>query len=178
MEKLIRFINQISQVFGFISGIFIIFSAALVILEIIFRNFFNSTLYITYEYTGYFMVAITFFGLAYTLKENGHIRLTFLHKFIKVGKPREILEIFTHCVGLILFIIITYNTAMYFWDSVVSRSQSMQISRTYLAIPQAVMPIGSFLVSLQFIAGILTSIINIRTGRFVQDDIETEYLGR
>lgn len=178
MEKFIRVVDRISHVFGIIAGVFIILGVVLVIAEIILRNLFSSTLYVTYEYTGYFMVAITFFGLAYTLKENGHIRLTFLHKFIKVGKSREVLEIFTHFVGFVVFAVITYNTANYFWDSVVSGSRSMQISKTYLAIPQIAMPIGSFVLSLQFIAGIFKSIQSIKTGQFSREDEDAEFLGR
>ena len=59
---------------------------------------------------------------------------------------------FLFCVGL------TWYTWEFFWDSVVNGSQSMQISETYLAIPEVFLPIGSFLMTLQFLAEFLKGI--------------------
>jgi hypothetical protein len=41
---------------------------------------------------------------------------------------------------------------------VVSKTQSMQITETYLAIPQAFLPLGSFLFMLQFLSEFLKGI--------------------
>lgn len=178
MEKLIRFVDRISHIFGLIAGLFILLGVALVIAEIIVRNIFNSTLYITQEYTAYFMVAITFFGLAYTLKEKGHIRLEFMYKFAKTGRARAFLDIYSLMVGLILFSVITYTTADFFWDSVVSGSRSMQLSKTYLAIPRFAMPLGSLIVTLQFSAEIAKSIKKIKTGVIKEEVTGPGALGR
>jgi len=59
-------------------------------------------------------------------------------------------------VGLTLF------TWEFFWDSVVSESQSMQISETYLAIPQVFLPVGSLLLTLQFAAEFLKGLAMLR----------------
>ncbi|WP_366923042.1 TRAP transporter small permease subunit [Metallumcola ferriviriculae] len=177
MEKLVRLIDRISEIFGRIAGIMMLIGVALVLSEVVIRTFFDKTLYVTEEYTGYLMVAITFLGLAYTLKEKGHIRMVFLHKSLK-GKAKILLELYAFIIGLTVFAIITYTSGSFFWDSVVSGSRSMQISETYLAIPQAVMPLGSFLVALQFIAEILRSIIKLKTGEIEVEEVESEALGR
>ena len=52
--------------------------------------------------------------------------------------------------------------ALFFWDSVATRSQSIQISATYLAIPQFFMPLGAGMLSLQFLAELLRSILILR----------------
>lgn len=178
MEKFIRGVDRISHYFGILAGVFILLGVALIIGEIVVRNIFNSTIYITQEYTAYFMVAITFFGLAYTLKERGHIRLEFMQRFVKAGKARGILEIYAFAIGFILFAVITYTTAGFFWDSVVQGTRSMQLSKTHLAIPRAAMPLGSFLVTLQFAAEIARTILKIRTGVMKEDVVSSEALGR
>lgn len=178
MTIITRIIDNISTTFGIISGLTMIVGVLMVITEVVLRTLFNSTIYITQEYMGYFMVAITLFGLAYTLKEKGHIRLTFLQKLIKSGKGRTILDIITFFLGLIVFLIITYATFNLFLNTYNGGTRSMQISKTYLAIPQFVLPLGSFIMSLQFISEILKSIIKLKTGEYNIDDDKSDALGR
>lgn len=178
MEKFVRAIDRISHAFGIIAGLMMLIGVALVLTEIFVRALFDNTLYITEEYTAYLMVAITFFGLAYTLKEKGHIRMVFLHKFIKGGKARIFLDIYSFMVGLAMFTVITITSTDFVWDSVVSGTRSMQISKTYLAIPQSAMPLGSLLITLQFAAQIVRSIIKLRTGEIDEIETESQELGR
>ncbi|MBZ4686629.1 MAG: TRAP-type transport system small permease protein [Clostridia bacterium] len=177
MEKIIRLFDRISKVFGSIAGVMMLIGVTLVLTEIVVRALFDKTLYITEEYTGYLMVAITFLGLAYTLKEKGHIRMVFLHKVLK-GKARILLDIYAFIIGLAVFTLITITTFNFFWDSVVSQTRSMQISETYLAIPQSVMPLGSFIVTLQFAAELLRSILKLRAGDVEEEEVESGALGR
>ncbi|MFZ7102137.1 MAG: TRAP transporter small permease subunit [Peptococcaceae bacterium] len=179
MERFIRFCEKISQGAGFIAGMMMIGGLALVLGEIVLRGIFDKTLYITEEYTGYLMVAITFLGLAVTLKEKGHIRMVFLQKLLK-GKSRLILDMYAFLVGTLTFAVVTYTTSRFFWDSVISQSRSMQISETYLAIPQFFMPLGSLLITLQFLAELLKSLQHLRRGETAEQeiDLETEALGR
>lgn len=179
MTAIIRVIDKVSSAFGIIAGFTMIFAVILILTEVIVRTVFNSTIYITQEYTGYFMVAITLFGLAYTLKEKGHIRLTFLHKIIKPGRGRTILDIYAFICGLIIFIILTYATTNFFLSTYQSGTTSMHITKTHLAIPQFALPLGTFIMTLQFLSEILKSIIKLQTGEFdEEEDPETEALGR
>ncbi|UFJ41107.1 TRAP transporter small permease [Brevibacillus humidisoli] len=177
MEPFVRVVDRMSRAFGLIAGIMMLIGVALVIAEIVVRALFNSTLYITEEYTAYLMVAITFLGLAYTLKEKGHIRMVFLHKFVK-GKARILLDLYAFVVGAAVFAVITATTWAFFWDSVVSGTQSMQLSKTYLAIPQSAMPLGSLLVTLQFAAEIVRSVTRLRSGQIEEEEAESQALGR
>ena len=92
MKRLIRIIDRISLAGGWLSGLMVCLGLTLVVAEIITRSVFNSTLYIAEEYAGYMMCGLTFLALAYTLREKGHIRMTFLHKVIE-GRPRLILDL-------------------------------------------------------------------------------------
>ena len=177
MTKFIRLIDKTSFVAGVIAGAMMLIGVLLVLTEIIVRALFDSTLYITEEYSAYIMVAITFLGLAYTLKEKGHIRMVFLHKFIK-GKARNYLDLYAYIVGFIVFALITITTTNFFLDSLTTGSRSMQISKTYLAIPQSLMPLGSLLVSLQLAAEALKTMIRIQKGEMPEDETDSQELGR
>lgn len=180
MELFVRIIDKISTFFGYIAGILIVLGTGIIMTEIFMRSVLDSTIYITDEYIAYFMVAITFFGLAYTLKDKEHIRMTFLHKLklFKGGKPRFYLDLYAYTVGLIVFVFITIATFNLFWDSVVTGTRAMTLTRTYLAIPQFAMPVGSVLITLQFLAEIFRSIIQFRTGQLSNEETESDLLGR
>lgn len=178
MDKFAKIIDRISNLFGVVSGIFILLGVSMIIIEIITRSAFNSSLNITAEYMGYFMVAITFFGLALTLKDKEHIRIVFIHKIFKTGKLRFFLDLYALIVGLAIFITVAVGATKFFWNSVVSSTQSMQLSNTYLAIPQFALVLGSFLLSFQFFAEILKLIIKFRSGKSEENEAESQALGR
>jgi TRAP-type mannitol/chloroaromatic compound transport system permease small subunit len=64
--------------------------------------------------------------------------------------------------GFVFCAALTAYTWDFFWDSVVSESQSMQVSETYLAIPQFFLPVGSLLLTLQFAAEFLKGLALLR----------------
>lgn len=172
MERITRNIDRFTDIMAYIAGIIMCLGVALVVAEIIVRTFFHSTLYIATEYSGYFMVALTFLGFSYTLKEKGHIRMTFLLRVFKRGKIRFLIDLYTLIVGLVLFLIIAYITFSFFMNSVENATRSVQITRTYLAIPQFSMVLGSVLVVIQFISEILKRIIQFRHHDELLDDVE------
>ncbi|MFQ3621742.1 MAG: TRAP transporter small permease [Spirochaetales bacterium] len=151
IKRFVQFCDFLSRAGGILSGILTVVALILIVAEIGVRTFFHGTLYITEEYSGYLMAAITFFGLSFTLKEKAHIRMMFLFSVLK-GNRRRILEVYTYLVGVVFTGILSWTTFQFFWDSVVNKSRSMQLSETYLAIPQAVLPLGSALLCLQFLA--------------------------
>ncbi|MGA6924747.1 MAG: TRAP transporter small permease [Desulfosarcina sp.] len=161
MKCLIKWIDALSGLLGGLAGVMLCGGLLLTVAEIVFRTFFHHTLFITEEYAGYLMCGLTFCALSYTLRERGHIRMTFLLKVIK-GRGQIYLDIVCFVVGMVFCAGLTVFTAQFFWDSVVSQSQSMQISETYLAVPQFFMPLGAAIMTLQFGCEILRSIAILR----------------
>ena len=177
MESFVRLCDRLSVVCGVASGLLMVGSTALVLLEIFVRTAFDKTLYITEEYSGYLMAAMTFLALAYTLKEKSHIRMTFLHTVAK-GRVKIWLEICAFLLGFLFCALLTYTTAEFFWDAVVTKSRSMQISQTYLAIPQFFMPFGTLVMTLQFAAEAIRSSLLLRSGKIDAVETESSMLGR
>lgn len=161
VKKLINALDTLSGFGGFLAGTMMCIGVVLIVSEIILRTGFSKTLYVTEEYAGYLMAMLTFCALGYTLRDRSHIRMTFLHKVV-VGRARVYLDMVCFVIGFCFCVVLTYFTAKFFWDSVVTGSRSMQISRTYLAIPQAFLPFGSLLISLQFLSEFLKGIFLLR----------------
>lgn len=151
MKKLVNVIDRVSGFGGWAAGVMMAAALLIVVAEIVTRSVFGKTLYISDEYSGYLMAMLTFFSLAYTLRERGHIRMMFLPHMLK-GRRKVIYDMACMVVGFLFCLGLTWFTAIFFWDSVVNETQSMQITETYLAIPQAFMPVGSFFLALQFVA--------------------------
>lgn len=161
MKSLIRGIDRISALTGALAGLMLCVALLMICAEIVLRSVFDRTLYITDEYMGYLMCGLTFCALAYTLREKGHIRMTLLFRLLSERK-RQVLNLICAVAGLLFSLYLTYVCAAFFWDSVATRSQSIQISATYLAIPQFFMPLGAFMLSLQFLAELLRGMLILR----------------
>lgn len=177
MERLARVCDRISKAGGALSGVMIIAGLVLVLAEILLRTLLSKTLYIAEEYTGYLMAGTTFIALAYTLKDKSHIRMVFLHSILR-GKKRLFLDIYAFFVGTLFGAVLTWSTFLFFWDSLINKSRSMQISETYLAIPQFFLPLGALLLTLQFGAELAGSVIRLIEGGGPENETESGTLGR
>ena len=89
-KSLDKNLNKLYKFSGYIAAVFLIFVAVFILIGISSRIF---GFYIRglAEYSGYSMAAASFFALAYTFVEKGHIRITlFLEKVSE--KKKNILE--------------------------------------------------------------------------------------
>ncbi len=161
IKKLINGIDFLSGVGGFLTGVMMCAGVGLIAAEIVYRGGFNKTLYVAEEYAGYLMAMLTFCALGYTLRERGHIRMTFLHKVV-TGRPRIYLDMICITIGFCFCLTLTYYTAIFFWDAYVTGARSMQVSRTQLAIPKFFLPLGASILTLQFLSEFLKNIFILR----------------
>ena len=98
-KSLDRNLNKLYRLSGYIAATFLIFVAVFILIGILSRLF---GFYIRglAEYSGYCMAAASFFALAYTFVEGGHIRITlFLEKFS--GVKKKLIEIW--CLSIASF---------------------------------------------------------------------------
>jgi TRAP-type C4-dicarboxylate transport system permease small subunit len=178
MKAIINAIDRLSGFGGWTAGIFMVIALVIGISEIVTRYVFGKTLYIADEYSGYLMAMLTFLGLAYTLRERGHIRMMFLLHFLK-GSRKVLYNMACMLVGFVFCMGLLWFTGVFFWDSVVNQTQSMQITETYMASPQVFLPIGSFFLLLQFLSEFLKCVAILRqdtAGLRIQEEVDE--LGR
>lgn len=174
MKKFIRLCDGLSVLSCWICIVLLLIALVMVLAEVFLRVLCNGTLYITVEYSGYIMVALTFIGMSYCHHEGGHIRMTFIHNVFR-EKRRAILEIVILSVAVVLSAYVTYRLGLFFQEALVSRARSMQISKTYLAIPKFFMPFGCALYCIQCLGDICRCILCIKENdysRFRTEEIE------
>lgn len=176
MKKLMQLADVFSGIGGVLSGCMICLGVGLVVSEIVARSVFNSTLYVAEEYSGYLMSGLTFVALGYTLREKGHIRMTFLRSALS-ERGRLILDMICFAIGFVFCLGLTYVTFFFFWDSAMSGTKSMQISETPLAIPQFFLPLGACILLFQFLAEFLKNFSALRSGSYAEIGEEAKDLG-
>ena len=157
LRSLDKNLNKIYKFSGYIAATFLILVAVFILTGISSRLF---GFYIRglAEYSGYCMAAASFFALAYTFVEGGHIRITlFLEKFS--GRKRWFIEIW--CLSLaslfsgylafyfIKMLIISYNF----------QERSEGADEILIWIPQTSVAIGS---TIFFISVFHKFILNFR----------------
>ena len=141
MSKLNNYLNKIYKFSGYIAAFFLILVAAFILIGISSRIF---GFYIRglAEYSGYCMAASSFFALAYTFVEGGHIRITlFLEKIS--GSKKKYLEIWC----LIIASFFSGYLAFYFIKMLIIsykfQERSEGADEILIWIPQTSVAIGS-----------------------------------
>lgn len=102
------------------------------------------------DYATYAMVASMFFGLAYALKRDAHIRVTLLLG-ASDGALRRALELVSLVVGAAVLVYFSYHATQLALDSWRFGMRDLGLAATPLWIPQAGMAIGAAIGALAFV---------------------------
>ena len=141
MSKLNNYLNKIYKFSGYIAAFFLILVAAFILIGIASRIF---GFYIRglAEYSGYCMAASSFFALAYTFVEGGHIRITLFLEKVE-GSKKKYLE--TWCLMIASFF--SGYLAFYFIKMLIIsykfQERSEGADEILVWIPQTSVAIGS-----------------------------------
>ncbi len=140
-KKINLYLEKIYNFSGYIAAIFLILISIFILLGI-FSRIFSFYIRGLSEYSGYCMAASTFFALAYTFAEGGHIRITlFLEKLNK--KFRKMFEIW--CLSLAT--VFSGYIAFYFIKMLVVsykfKERSEGADEILIWIPQSPLALGS-----------------------------------
>lgn len=151
MRAILRLIEGLSAVGALVSALGMAFIVGLILVETVLREFFNSSTLVASEYGGYALVALVLFGLSYTMREQGFIRITLLYMHLS-ERAQCVADIVCGLAasGIIAFVLhyaiqMVYET----WELEMTADS---ISETPLWIPQLSIPLGLTLFLLQTLA--------------------------
>ncbi|MCD6401161.1 MAG: TRAP transporter small permease [Anaerolineales bacterium] len=115
------------------------------------RYLFNSPTKWIYEFSEYCLLAVVYLSGAWTLSENGHVRVDVLYSHYSIKKQAAV-EVFLCVLGIVFTIIFTWQGIMFVWDGIVTGSRS----ETYLEVLQwpirLIMTVGTGLLCIAFMA--------------------------
>jgi len=151
-------IDTFSRVGAYLSALFMVLIVALISVEIVLRTFFKTSTYISSEYSGYLMVAVVLAGLSYTLRTDGHIRITIL--LVKLPPQfQRYLEAAAMLMALLVTGFICYYAILMAVDAYTYEMTADSISQTPLYLPQALIPIGLLGLCVQLLAQLLRKLL-------------------
>lgn len=116
-------------------------------------------------YAGYAMASCGFFGMAYTLRSGGHIRVVLLLEGIKRGRRRW-LEMPALLVSVLLVGLLCFYSVEQVWQSYIYFDISINNDATPLWIPQSAMALGNVV----FLVATIDQLVQAWNNRFWDGD--------
>jgi TRAP-type C4-dicarboxylate transport system permease small subunit len=142
-----------------ISGIIIVLIMLAVCANVIMRYFLNRPIVGIDEISEYLLLFITFIGSAWLLREEGHVGVDIL--LIRLSnKSNAFLGIFSSLIGIFICLILIWFGSKVVWINFQRGSYFPSLLEIPKAPVLAIIPLGSFLLLLQFLR---------RTARNVQE---------
>ncbi len=148
LKSINKNLNKLYKFSGYVAAIFLILVAVFILIGICSRIF---GFYIRglAEYSGYCMASASFFALAYTFVEDGHIRITLFLERLS-GLKKKVVEIW--CLGVASFF--SGYLAFYFVKMLIIsykfQERSEGADEILIWIPQSSVAIGSIILLREF----------------------------
>lgn len=138
--------------------------AGLILVEIVLRGIFRTSLQFTDEVSAYLLVAVTFLGLSASIRGGTMFRVEFIHRLM----PRHgqlATELLFNTASLAFTVLLTYHLVMLAISSYERDVLSETLLRTPQFIPQMIMPIGMALLALALLVLVIGNVAELFRGR-------------
>lgn len=160
MNKVIALIDKVSKAGGLISSACIVIMTMLILVETLLRLLLQRSLFIAEEFSAYLMANFVMLGLAYTLRQGGHIRVNMLLSRLR-GAGRTVCELLGCLVGCAVFVLMTWELWLIMADNFATDQRSMNVTNVPIFLPQIGLVVGSALMMMQMAAEALKRILEL-----------------
>ena len=165
-----RPVKKIKSVFDAVVNALAFFGALLIVLimvcvttDVVMRYFLNRPIFWVAELAEYALLFITFTGTAWVLKHDGHVKIDILTGQLTEGKG-WVLEIVVSIIGIFICAVLTYFGAVVAWDHFERGIYNPSLLSFPKAPLLAVIPLGTFLLLVQFVVKMITLLKNREAG--------------
>lgn len=165
MQAYDRTLGGLTKFASYIAGLCILFTAFIIVYEIVMRGVFHAPTEWVLEVSVYLILIAGFLGLAITYAESAHVRVDLL---LSKYSPRvqRIAGIFTTAIGCLFFIVFVGESMDMVATSYEFDRTSPSILRVPLFIPQLSLVIGGSLLVMQMIKSIAMDVRALCTGEY------------
>ena len=109
MRQVRRVVEKVSDIWGYFAGALVLMMMSLVMYESTMRYVVGRSPGVSDEISAYMFIGVVFFGLAYTWKEKGHVRIELLTSRLSTKKAR-LLRLATLIIALVYSIVASIAT--------------------------------------------------------------------
>ncbi len=152
-SQLSAILDLTSKVAVWLSAGALVCAGLLIVIEITLRNVFQTTSFISVEYSTYLFVFMIFMALAQTQRSGSMIYMELIYDKTP-PKLRMLLDVFRHLVALGYGLFALWFVSKFVFNTCSLNQLSLDATRTPLCIPQSVMVIGLFFFLLELIRGL------------------------
>jgi len=161
IKKAGSFIEHLSDVSGWLGSSFIVIMIPLISYEVLMRYVFNNAPMVADEFSAYLLVACVFIGLAYTMKERGHIRVEVVTSRIR-PQAANWLKLITLLVASGVAVILFITSFEFVQSSIRLGLKSESWLQVPEYIPKIALPVGFFLFFWQLLVEVGKTIKSLR----------------
>jgi len=155
MANIAKLFNRVISGMAAVSTFLIIFIMLSICAEVGMRQIFNKPLMWTIEISEYLQVYVTFFGAAWVLRNEGHVRLDiFINLFKKT--PRRVLYYTANLIGALTVLSLLFVSGWAVCEQYTLKTpviKSLEIQKWIILLP---LPIGSFFMFIEFVGKIFS----------------------
>ena len=152
--KLVRKVTTIFDgtvnLLAVLAAVLMVFILFLIVAEVVSRGFWNHPIPGVIEATAFSLLYITFLGTAWVLREERHVKIDLVLTRLKPAN-QALLNMITSLISAIVCLVIAWFAVKATWTSF----ELGYTSPTDLAFPKwillSVIPVGSFMLSIQFL---------------------------
>lgn len=149
-DRIVGFFDRTNDVLALLSGAVLIFIVLTVSIEVIARYFLNSPIIWVVEVNENCLLYLTFLVVARVLARNGHVRVEMVITRLS-PKNQQILELITSVIGMVVCFIVTWYAVKVTWQDFQAGAFRPGPNRIPEASVLFIIPIGMFLLSVEFL---------------------------
>jgi TRAP-type C4-dicarboxylate transport system permease small subunit len=148
-----QLIDRLTLISGYIAALSILAATLIIVHQVVVRYVFKIPTIWQVETAIYLLIAATFLGAPYGLKENAHINIDLL--IIKLPEAgRRKLDIVTSLIAMLFCFFLAYRGGVMWWEAFEGNWRSSSLLSVPLVYPYALIPVGMFITGLQYIVKI------------------------
>jgi TRAP-type mannitol/chloroaromatic compound transport system permease small subunit len=141
VSNIIKFLDRICLWAAYCAAGLLCLLVLLGISEIVVRNFFNTSISFSVEYSGYMVAAILLLGSGQALKDGAHVRVTLLEEYMS-GNIRAALTLAAMLLALLIAGYWVFAALRFALDTYNAGTVSYFTSQTPLWVPQLILALG------------------------------------
>ncbi|MEH6476282.1 MAG: TRAP transporter small permease [Sneathiella sp.] len=162
MNVFIRSINSLSTLFGILAAMMVGMAILVVCEMVVVRYFLNGSTVWQTEFVTFSIVAATFMGSPYVLLKKGHVNVDLLPHYLP-PPFQKILAIVASLLALVFCAVLGWQSFEFFYEAYDNGWVTDTVWELPLWIPYLPMFAGLSLLTIQYIAEILSLIFDINT---------------
>lgn len=150
MKKVMDIFDRVLELLAYLAGGLFAFMMVAIVIDVALRFFFGRPLGWVVQFSGYSLLYITFLATAWLLKREGHVAIDIV--FHRLNPKNQFhFNVITSITGIIACLVLTWYGGLTTLDSFERGIVTVGNLRWPEGVLLAIIPVGSFLLTIQFI---------------------------